>query len=71
MEIGFEVAGFAVERFGGAEAVFDLLALLENSLRLLLILPEIRVADFFFEGGELLAGGFYVKDSSARGRCAS
>jgi len=71
MEIGVEIAGFAVERIGGGYAVFELLALLKNPLRFLLILPEIRVVGFFFESRDLLAGGFYVKDSSARARCAS
>jgi hypothetical protein len=51
MEICFEVAHLAVERFFGAGAVFELLALLQDALGLLLVLPEIRVAGFFLEGG--------------------
>jgi hypothetical protein len=50
-------------------AFFRLLALLENFLRLLLVGPEIRLADFLFECGQqcLIAGD--VKDSSARAPC--
>jgi hypothetical protein len=51
MEISFDVAHFAIERVLGVDAVFDYFALLENSLGLFLILPEIGVADFFFECG--------------------
>jgi hypothetical protein len=48
MDVGIEVADFAVEGLFGAGAGFEELALLEEGLGFLLILPEIRVADFFF-----------------------
>jgi hypothetical protein len=51
VEIGFDVAHFAIKRIFGGDAVFDYFALLQNGLGLFLILPEIGVADFFFEGG--------------------
>jgi hypothetical protein len=51
MEISFDVAHFAIERVLGVDAVFDYFALLEDGLGLFLILPEIGVADFFFECG--------------------
>jgi hypothetical protein len=51
MEIGFDVAHFAIERVFAVDAVFEGFALLEDGLRFLLILPEIGVADFFFERG--------------------
>jgi hypothetical protein len=56
MEIGVEVARLAFKRTLAMGAVFELFALLEKGLGLFLILPEIRVADFYFECGELLAG---------------
>jgi hypothetical protein len=51
MEIGFDVAHFAIERVFGVDAVFDYFALLEDGLGFFLILPEIGVADFFFQCG--------------------
>jgi hypothetical protein len=51
VEIGFDVAHFAIERVLGANTIFDYFALLEDGLGLFLVLPEIRVADFFFECG--------------------
>jgi hypothetical protein len=51
VEISFDVAHFAIERVLGGDAVFDYFALLEDGLGLFLILPEIGVADFFFECG--------------------
>jgi hypothetical protein len=51
MEIGFDVAHFAIERVFGVDAVFEGFALLEDALRFLLVLPEIGVAYFFFERG--------------------
>ena len=51
MEIGLDVAHFAIERVLGVDAVFDYFPLLEDGLGLFLILPEIGVADFFFECG--------------------
>ena len=71
MKIGFDVAGLAFECVEGAHAVLELLALLERGLGLLLILPEIGAAGYFFERGELFAGGGDVKDSSAQARCVS
>jgi hypothetical protein len=51
MEIGLDVAHFAIERVLGGDAVFDYLALLEDGLGLFLVLPEVCVADFSFQGG--------------------
>jgi hypothetical protein len=51
MEICLDVAHFAIECVFGVDAVFDCLALLQDGLGLFLILPEICVADFFFECG--------------------
>jgi len=70
VDIGIQVADLTVERLFGASAGFERLSLLEKGLRLLLILPEIRVAYFFFECGELVAGGSGVKDNSGRARRA-
>jgi hypothetical protein len=44
--------------------------LLQERLGFLLVLPEIGIADFFFERGYLAAGGGSVKDNSARARGA-
>jgi hypothetical protein len=65
MEISVEVAYFAVERLLCIGACVEQFALLEERLGLLLVLPEIWVADFFFECGYFFAGGGSVKDSSA------
>jgi hypothetical protein len=51
MEIGLDVAHFTIERVFGVDAVFDYFALLEDGLGLFLVLPEIGVANFFFECG--------------------
>jgi hypothetical protein len=51
VEVGFDVAHFAIERVFGANAVFDYFALLQDGLGLFLILPESCVADFFFQCG--------------------
>jgi hypothetical protein len=70
MQIGFEIAFDGREFFRGAHAFFDLLALGESFLGLLLVLPEIGGGYAGFELIEkfLLAGK--VKDNSARARCA-
>ena len=41
VEIGFDVAHLAIERVFGVDAVFELLALLQDGLGLFLVLPEI------------------------------
>jgi hypothetical protein len=51
VEIGFDVAHFAIECVLGVDAVFDYFALLEDGLGFFLVLPEIGVADFFFQCG--------------------
>jgi hypothetical protein len=56
MEIGVEVAHPGFEHTLAVDPVFELLALLQKGLGLLLILPEIRVADSYFKRGELLSG---------------
>src|SRR6202041_1927764 len=71
IEIGLDIAGFGFEELLCIDAVFDLLALLQNTLRLFLILPKIWIAYFFFECSELLAGGVSVKESSARAQYVS
>jgi hypothetical protein len=70
MQIGFEIAFDGGEFFRGAHAFFDLLALSESFLGLLLVLPEIGrgYAGFEFIEKLLLAGE--VKDNSALARCA-
>jgi hypothetical protein len=71
MKIGVQVADLALERFLSLDAILELFALLQGGLRLFLVLPEIQIVYFFFEGGTLLPGGRGVKDSSAPARCAS
>jgi hypothetical protein len=51
MEVSLDVAHLAIERVVGVDAVFDYFALLQDGLGLFLILPEIGVADFFFQCG--------------------
>ncbi len=50
MEIGFNIRDGAGEFLFGGDIGFGALALLENRLRLLLILPEGGIVDFGFEG---------------------
>jgi hypothetical protein len=71
MKIRVEIARLARERFFGVYAIFELLPLLQDGLGLFLVLPEIRIAYFFFESGQMLLRGLSVKDSSARARCVS
>jgi len=71
MKVGFQVAQPAGQLLVGLEAVFGLLALLEDFLGLFLVLPEIRLAYFRFQAGEDFAVVADVKDSSARARCAA
>ena len=59
------------ESASGVYAVFELLALLQNGLGLFLIVPEIGIAGFCFELGELFVRGGGVKDSSAQAPCVS
>ncbi len=69
MKVRLDVAGLALKRARGIDAVFELLALLQKGLSLFLILPEIRGAGLPLEGGKLRARGGDVKDSYARARC--
>lgn len=71
MEICLHIGDSARKFFFRGDVGFGALALLENGLRLLLILPERRVVDFGFEGFQKFAACADVKDSSARVRCAS
>jgi hypothetical protein len=66
VEIRFQVAHHAGEFLGSGDAIFGLLAFLKSLLRLLLVLPEVRLADFRFEAGQARAVFGDVKDSSAR-----
>jgi len=70
VEIGFDVADGAGELFVRGDVAFGVLALLEDGLGLLLILPKGGIAGFLFEGLQAFAVGGNVKDSSARVRCA-
>jgi hypothetical protein len=71
VEIGFHVGENAREFFFGGDIALGALALLQNGLSLLLVLPECRIADFCFERFYDFAAGGNVKDNSARVRCAS
>jgi hypothetical protein len=51
MDICLDIADFAIEGFLAVCAVFELLALLEDRLGLLLIIPEIGIAGFCFQFG--------------------
>jgi len=48
MEIRLEVAGQPRELLLGGDALFGLLALLEDPLRLFGVLPKVRLAGLFF-----------------------
>lgn len=65
-EIGFDVARFGVERLLGGNAILELLAFLQNGLRLRLIVPKVGGAYFCFKFLELLLRGGRVKDNSGR-----
>jgi hypothetical protein len=51
VKIGFDVTHLAIERVFRVDAVFDLFAVLQDALRFFLVLPEIGIADFFFDRG--------------------
>jgi hypothetical protein len=51
MKISVDVAGHGRQFRVGGEDRFRGLALLHHFLRLLLILPEVRLRDFLFQGG--------------------
>jgi hypothetical protein len=70
MKIGIEIAQLAGKRFFRLYAFLELLALLQQGLGFFLILPEIRIAYFFLNRGELLLCGGRVKDSSLRAQSA-
>jgi len=70
LDVRFQVAGGPRQPFFGNDALFRLLALLQDFLRLFLVPPEIRLAGFLLESGQTRAGGRYVKGSSGRERCA-
>jgi len=69
MEIGVDVRKRAREFFFGGDAGFGVLALLEDGLSFLLVLPEVGRADFLFERFQEFTIGGNVKDSSGRARC--
>jgi len=70
VEVSLEITHQAPEPVIRLDALFGLLALDENLLSLLLVLPEIRLRDSGFEAAQdfLAPGGF--KGNSARVRCA-
>src|SRR5579863_8202962 len=70
MKIGVDIAGHGGQLAVGREDGLRGLALLHDFLSLFLVLPEIGVRDFLFEGGYRFAAAGNVKDSSAQGRCA-
>ncbi len=70
VEIGLKIARPPLELLVRLDAFFGLLALLENFLRLFLVLPEIRLGGFCFEAAEPLPAARSLKGSSARVRCA-
>jgi hypothetical protein len=71
VEIGFDIADDANEFVFRSDDSFGALALLENGLSLLLIVPEAGVVDFGVERFQQVATRGNVKDNSARDRCAS
>ena len=70
MKIGVDIAGHGLQLRVGSENRLRRLALLHDFLGLFLVLPEIRLRDFLFQGGYGFAAAGNVKDSSARVRCA-
>src|SRR5580704_15339432 len=70
MKIGIDIAGHGRQLRVGSEDRFRRLALLHHFLGLFLVLPEIRLRDFLFQGGYGFTAAGNVKDNSARVRCA-
>jgi hypothetical protein len=66
---GLQITREACKLFIGIEAVFELLALLEDLLGALLIGPEIAGGDLLFELDQERTVGGRVKESSGRERC--
>jgi len=69
LKIRVDIGKRAREFFFGGDAGFCVLALLQDGLGFLLILPEVRRAAFLFERFQEFAIGGNVKDSSGRARC--
>lgn len=67
MDVCLDVAGDRRELLVGGNLFFGALALSEDALRGLLIVPEIGVGSARFEGFQAFAILRGVKDSSARG----
>jgi hypothetical protein len=70
VEIRFDVADGARQLFVRGDVAFGVLALLQDALRLFLVLPKSGIAGLCFERFQAFAVGGDVKDSSARARCA-
>jgi hypothetical protein len=64
VDVGIEVVRDAGKFFAGLDGVAGLLALLQDCLRRFRLVPEVRLADFFFECGYFFLIGGDVKDSS-------
>jgi hypothetical protein len=69
LKIRFDIGKRAREFFFGGDAGFGVFALLQDGLRFLLVVPEVRCAAFLFERFQEFAIGGSVKDSSGRARC--
>jgi hypothetical protein len=66
MNIGVEIAGKRSELFVGRDLIFGALAIAQNGLRSVLIVPEIRRGNARFERFQSFAMGRGVKDNSER-----
>ena len=70
MKIGVDIAGHGLQLSVRSEDCLGGFPLLHDFLGLFLVLPEIGLCDFLFQGGYGVAAAGNVKDSSARARCA-
>jgi hypothetical protein len=64
MNVRIEIAGKRSQLVVSADLVFRALAIAQNRLRGLLIVPEIRLSDAGFERLQMLAVRLSVKDNS-------
>jgi hypothetical protein len=67
VDIGFDIAGKRNEFFVRSDLIAGALAFAQNTLRLILIVPELWLGDALFEALQAGAVLFRVKDNSARG----
>jgi len=69
IDVGIEIAGKRGQLFVGGNLILGALAIAQDGLRSLLIVPEVGLRDARFQRFQAFAMGSGVKDSSEPWRC--